>query len=183
MVTLNGFQVHKTADCQPLLAWPSGLQVYGCQVLMSAAGQNAKYSPPVDVFRFAPNSGHCSMPSALRICAMDGSDQTHSITSSASAPKSGGSSIPVAFAVLTWINTAGAGCSTVTTCGRGGAQILARLPRAGRAVRSVKRKQSYRAPSSFGPASIISPCGAPLAALSIMRRCYPIQLREPLCIP
>jgi hypothetical protein len=118
--------------------------------------------------------------------AMDGSDQTHSITSSASAPKSGGSSIPVAFAVLTWINTAGAGCSnvgTVTTCGRGGVQILARLPRAGRTVRSVKRKQSYRAPPSFGPASIISPCGAPLAALSIMRRCYPIQLREPLCIP
>jgi hypothetical protein len=38
VVTLNGFQVHKTADCQPLLAWPSGLHVYGCQVLMSAAG-------------------------------------------------------------------------------------------------------------------------------------------------
>lgn len=36
---------------------------------MSLMGQNAKYSVRADVFRFASELGHCSMRSALRICA------------------------------------------------------------------------------------------------------------------
>src|ERR1700692_2774170 len=36
----------------------------------SLPGQNAKYSPRVDVVRSAYELGHCAMRSALRICAM-----------------------------------------------------------------------------------------------------------------
>jgi hypothetical protein len=32
-------------------------------------GQNAKYSPRINVVRFASEPGHCLMRSALRICA------------------------------------------------------------------------------------------------------------------
>src|SRR5262249_24064251 len=38
----------------------------------SELGQNAKYSVRADVFRFASKLGHCSMRSALRICARFG---------------------------------------------------------------------------------------------------------------
>src|ERR1700689_1517474 len=55
--------------------------------LASLHGQNAKYSPRVNVFRFASELRHCSMRSALRICAKTGSDRTHSITRSEPAGK------------------------------------------------------------------------------------------------
>ena len=35
-------------------------------------GQNAKYSERADVFRFTPDTRHCVMQSALRICARCG---------------------------------------------------------------------------------------------------------------
>src|SRR5260370_42612909 len=37
--------------------------------LMTALGQTEKNSVRANVFRVAPDSGHCSMQSALRICA------------------------------------------------------------------------------------------------------------------
>jgi hypothetical protein len=40
-------------------------------VMMRALGQNAKYSPRVNVVRFASELGHCAMRSALRIRAND----------------------------------------------------------------------------------------------------------------
>src|ERR1700730_16867110 len=39
--------------------------------LMTAWGQTEKNSLRANVFRVAPDSGHCSMQSALRICAKE----------------------------------------------------------------------------------------------------------------
>ena len=47
---------------------------------MSELGQKAKYSPRVEVFRFAPKSGHCATESACPFRANFGSRQTQSIT-------------------------------------------------------------------------------------------------------
>jgi hypothetical protein len=49
---------------------------------MSGLGQTAKNSLRAYVFRFAPELGHCSTQSALRICANRGSRGSYSITSS-----------------------------------------------------------------------------------------------------
>src|SRR5258708_7369134 len=38
-------------------------------VRLTSVGQNGKYSARADAFRFASKFGHCSMRSALRICA------------------------------------------------------------------------------------------------------------------
>ena len=49
------------------------IPVYLSGSAMSELGQNAKYSERADVFRFAPDTRHCVMQSALRICAKSGS--------------------------------------------------------------------------------------------------------------
>jgi hypothetical protein len=41
----------------------------------AAGGQNAKYSPQADAFRFAPELGHCAMHPALRLCANEPTSQ------------------------------------------------------------------------------------------------------------
>src|SRR5258706_2974613 len=38
-------------------------------VRLTSVGQNGKYSARADAFRFASKFGHCTMRSALRICA------------------------------------------------------------------------------------------------------------------
>src|SRR6202166_3217107 len=51
---------------------PNRRRIISLKVFSHSLGQNAKYSPRVDVFRFASKLRRSSMRSALRICAMNG---------------------------------------------------------------------------------------------------------------
>jgi hypothetical protein len=44
-----------------------------------ALGQNGKFPSRADVFRFAPEPGHCLMQLALRICAISGPWRPHPV--------------------------------------------------------------------------------------------------------
>ena len=89
--------------------------------LMSALGQNAKYSERADVFCFASNNGHRSTPPPCRksaTCGLLRRTRAYSITSSASICIETGTSIPSALAVFKLMTSSNfVGCRTGRSAG------------------------------------------------------------------